>query len=206
MGSCAYAHGDHRSCLAIDINGEHGGDMKRNPKNARLSAGLAMTAAFLLTATLGQAWAANDQKSADTYTWSAELVSFDPSSRMITVKSHIDGASAIEGLDELKQGDPITLTWVGLTWGAGIRGVTRGHEASTATGASTDTDALMLPAEFVGTEMDDQYITYRLPIPADAAAKIQALKAGDWVTATSPRHPADTKSAVVAIRGYNDVS
>lgn len=179
--------------------------MKTNPKNARISAGLALTAAaFLLTATLGQAWAATDQKSAGTYTWSAELVSFDPSTRMITVKSHVDGASAIEGLDELKQGDPITLTWVGLTWGAGIRGVTRGHEASAATGASTD--ALTLPAEFVSTEMDDQYITYRLPIPADASGKIQALKAGDWVTATSPRHPSDPKSAVLAIRGYNDVS
>jgi hypothetical protein len=175
--------------------------MTRSSKNARIWAGPALTAAaFLLVATLGQsALAASEQKPSDSYTWSAELVSLDPSSRMITLKSHVDGASAIEGLDQLKEGDPVTLTWVGLTWGAGIRGVTRGHETP------AQGDALILPAQFVGTELNDQYITYRLPIPADSVSKIQALKAGDWVTATSSRHSSDPKSAVLSIRGYNDL-
>jgi hypothetical protein len=175
--------------------------MTKNPKSARRWLGPALSAAaFLLVASFGQAsFAAGEQQAGDTYTWSAELVSFDPGSRLITLKSHIDGASAIEGLDQLKEGDPITLTWVGLTWGAGVRGVAQGHESS------TSPDALILPAQFVGTELNDQYITYRLPIPEKAASKVQALKAGDWVTATSPRHSSDPKAAVVAIRGYNDV-
>jgi hypothetical protein len=175
--------------------------MTRRSKNPRYWPGPALAAAaFIIAASLGQsAFAANDQKPNDTYTWSAELVSFDPGSRMITLKSHVDGAAAVEGLDQLKDGDPITLTWVGLSWGAGIRGVARGHESS------AQSDALILPAEFVGTELDDQYVTYRLPIPASAVSKIQALKPGDWVTATSPRHSSDPSAAVMAIRGYNDV-
>lgn len=165
--------------------------------------GRAVIAAGLLTIyathSEGVMAAATDQPAAS-YTWSAELVSFDAASRMVTLKSRIEEYADVKGLDELMKGDPITLEWTGMTWGAGIRNVVRGHDAS------APGEALVLPAEYVGTELNDQYVTYRLAIPAASVSKIQALKPGDWVTATSPRHGSDPAKAVVEMHGFNDAS
>ena len=135
----------------------------------------------------------------DQYTWSAELVSFDQASKTLTAKVRVDNPADVQSL-HLMKGDPITLTWTGITWGAGIRGVARGHEAS------ASADALTLPAQYVGTDSEDNYITFQVPVPSASISKIQALKPVDWITATSRRQAADPNAAVVAIRGYNDVS
>jgi hypothetical protein len=178
------------------------GIMKNEHEKMQNAAGAALVAAALLlvNAAFAQgALAAEPQKADQSYTWSAEIVSFNAASRMLTLKSHIDSATDIKLLDDLMEGEPITLTWTGLTWGAGIRDITRGHQSS------APADALILPAEFVGTELNDNYVIYRLPIPSASVGKIQALKPGDWVTATSPRHASDPNQAVLEIRGYNDI-
>ncbi len=144
--------------------------------------------------------AADSPKIAQQFSWSAELVSFDKASRMLTLKSRIEDAAEVKGLDHLEKGDAVTLTWTGRSWGAGVRDITQGHERS------APAETLILPAEFVGTELDDRYVVYRLPIPAAAVAKIAALKPGQWVTAMSPRQSMDPQKAITQIHAYNEVS
>lgn len=133
------------------------------------------------------------------YEWSAELVSFDPASGKATLKARIDARADRSILAQLSEGDQITITWTGLSWGAGISAVTRGN-------ATTSDGRLHLPAEFVRSEMDDIYLVFRVPVPQGSRAKVEALKPGDWVTARTSRDASRLEQAVSEIRGYNDVS
>ncbi len=142
------------------------------------------------------ALAAAEQKANADYTWSAELVSFDPGSHMLTLKSRIETYADKKPLANLSEGQAITLTWTGMTWGAGIRAIApRGASAAAA-------DAITLPAEFVRTELDDGYVVYRVQVPASATAKIGALKPGAWVTGMSPRHATDPQSAILDVHPF----
>ena len=171
-------------------------------RSTQLRAGRALFAAvsLLVAASIAQSAPATSSAKADNYTWSAELVSLDKTSRMLTVKSRIENSAEVKGLDHLMKNNPITLTWTGSTWGAGVRDVTRGHESK------VPADTLILPAEFVSTELDNRYIVYRLPIPAASVAKIASLKPGQWVTAMSPRHSTDPSKAILDVHPYNEAS
>ncbi len=133
-----------------------------------------------------------------TYEWSAELVAFDPASNTATVKAriveHTDGVD----LESLRAGDRATLTWSGISFAAGVRGLERG------TGSSDE--RMSMPVEFVASELDGRYVVFKVPVPADSAGRIANLEPGTWVTATSPHRPANQTEAVVSIRPYNDAS
>ena len=177
--------------------------MRSSCKNSRNRLGWALAVVGLLAigGTFAQHASAADSKKADPqYTWSAEIVSFDKASKMLTLKSRIEDSVEIKGLDRLKKGDAITLTWTGRTWGAGVRNITRGHERS------ASAEALTLPAEFIKTELNGRYVVYRMPIPATSVGKIAALTPGQWVTAMSPHHSMDPDKAITAIHPYNELS
>ncbi|HEU4618556.1 MAG TPA: hypothetical protein VFV10_10965 [Gammaproteobacteria bacterium] len=179
--------------------------MTRTLKKMHDRAGQAFAAALisLVGASFAQSALAAGETSTnanDQYTWSAELVSFDQASKMATVKVRMDNPSGNKVVGDLMKGDPITVVWTGITWGAGVRDVVRGYQSN------LPADALSLPAQFVAVDDKDNYISFEVLVPDTSAAKIQALKAGDWVTGTSSKHAADPKQAVAAIRGYNDVS
>jgi hypothetical protein len=171
---------------------------KPQGRAGRLAAAALMLAGALLAQT-AFASAAGAAKMAKPFTWSAELVSFDPASRMLTVKSLIDKDVDITKLHDFEKGQAVTLWWTGLTQGSSIRNITDGRAAS------APADALVLPVRFVGTEMNDQYVVYRLRVPPQSVPGIKALEPGDWVTAASPRHAAGPGKAVTAIHGYNDI-
>ncbi len=170
----------------------------KNEKSRNAIAGTFVVAALLL---IGGAWvqgalAAGDQKAHADFRWSAELVSFDSGSNMLTLKSRMETYADRKALDRFSKGQAVTLTWTGMTWGAGIRAVApRGQ-------AVASPEALTLPAEFVGTELDDAYVVYRVAVPAGSAAHIAGLKPGDWVTGVSPRHASDPHAAVVDVRPF----
>ena len=183
--------------------------MRSSCKNSRNRLGWALAVVGLLAigGTFAQHASAADSKKADPqYTWSAEIVSFDKASKMLTLKSRIEDSVEIKGLDRLKKGDAITLTvhppggQSSNTWGAGVRNITRGHERS------ASAEALTLPAEFIKTELNGRYVVYRMPIPATSVAKIAALTPGQWVTAMSPHHSMDPDKAITAIHPYNELS
>lgn len=134
----------------------------------------------------------------ETYTWSAELVDFDEAARTVTVRGRVEYHAEIGDLPDFDEGDHVMLTWSGIRSAAGIRTVTRGTEAPF--------DRFMLTVEFVSVHGDGAYIDFRVPIPEDDVARIEAVPPGEWVTATSPHHSTRWEDAVIDIRGYNDVS
>lgn len=158
---------------------------------------LVVTALLLVQAAFIRAESAEAaMDSSGTFTWSAELVSFDEASRTVTLKTRLDSRADKAILDELSQGDPINLSWTGINWGAGIAAVTR-----------RDAEApgkLVLPAELAGTQMERTYLVYTLPVPEGSVSRLRDLEQGDWVTGTSPRD-SGSDPAVIEIRDYNDV-
>ena len=145
------------------------------------------------------AFAQGSADAAEAYEWSAELVAFDTGSGKATLKARMDTRADRSILAELSEGDAITITWTGITWGAGIAAVERA-------GSTSSADRLDMPAEFVGTEMDDTYLVFRVPVPQASASKIQALDAGAWVTAKTAHDASRLEQAVSEIRPYNEVS
>ena len=132
----------------------------------------------------------------DTYTWSAELISFDRNARTVVVQSPVVSNAELD-FGRVDRGDRVTLTWSGIRTAAGVRRVTEGD-------ASAD-DWLTLPVEFVSTEHEGRYIRFAVPVPSDDLAKVTSLSPGQWITATSPRRAANHEEAVAEMRPYNDV-
>jgi hypothetical protein len=133
-----------------------------------------------------------------TYTWSAELVEFDAASNSVTVRALLVSNPESPDLSKLNAGERAMLTWSGITMAAGVRAVERGDSSSF--------DRMTMPIEFVASELDGRYVTFKVPVPADSAASLAKLQPGAYVTATSPMRAKNAAEAVVAIRPYNDVS
>ena len=130
------------------------------------------------------------------YTWSAELVAFDDATDTVTVRSRTVDPD-VANVPGLRAGDRAMLTWSGLTTAAGIRALERG--------ASGSYDRMTLPVEYVSTELDGRYVSFKVQVPADAAAAIANVRPGQWVTATSPHKPKNATEAVRSMRPYGDV-
>lgn len=131
------------------------------------------------------------------YTWSAELVAFDQAASTVTVKARRVETTDRELKLELDPGERAMLTWSGISTAAGIRDIEPGETSSY--------DRMTLPVEYVGSELDGRYVSFKVPVPAEAAAKLSQLAPGQWVTATSPHRPQSAQDAVVSIRPYNDI-
>ena len=136
----------------------------------------------------------------ETYSWHGELVALDQTNRTITVKSMVVG-SALEQLGHFKTGDRINLSWSGLDkYASAINGAAR-YDAT-----KKRDERFTFPAEFVSFDASQKYLTFKSPIPAESISKLQSLKAGQWVTATSPHGKASDSQPIVAIRPYNESS
>lgn len=140
---------------------------------------------------------AADNTAKDSYTWSAELVAIDEQARTATLQARFVSNADVD-LKSLEAGDRMTLVWTGITTAAGVRQITNG--------ATPEDDRLTLPIEFVSTEIDDQYVRFKVPVPSNDLAKLSSLTPGQWITATSPYRAAHWEEAVVNVRPYNDVS
>lgn len=160
---------------------------------------LSLAVGVLTLSAAQPAAAAGDSTAAhDSYTWSAELIAFDETSRTVTVKSRVVGHGDTGRLADLRAGDRAMLTWSGLFAASGVRSIVRGTKS--------EFERFTMPIEFVSSEMDGQYVQFKVPIPGSAVSTLKSLAPGDWVTATSSHQPSDWKEAVSAIRPYNDVA
>jgi hypothetical protein len=133
-----------------------------------------------------------------TYTWSAELVAFDAASNTVTVRAAFVSNPEASDLSALHAGDRAMLAWSGLSTAAGVRAVQRGSTSSF--------DRMTMPIEYVSSELDGRYVSFKIPIPAKDAAQIAKLNPGTYVTATSPLRAKSAADAVTAIRPYSDAS
>jgi len=134
----------------------------------------------------------------ETYSWHGELVALDQTAKTITVQSMAVG-SALEELTHFKAGDRVLLSWSGFDkYANAVNHVVR-YDAT----KKLD-EPFAFPAEFLSFDAAHRYVTFKAPIPAESISKIQSLKAGQWVTATSPHGESSALNPIVAIRGYND--
>ncbi len=132
-----------------------------------------------------------------TYSWSGELVSFDPGTRMVTVKSKVLGEQAIGELPNFKAGDRVVLTWSGYDMYAdGILRTVR-YDA-----AKKWNEAFTFPVDFVAYDASHQYATFKFQVPGTSIDAVKLLKPGEWITTIS-RHRATTESeAIMAVNSY----
>jgi hypothetical protein len=170
--------------------------MKKN----LIQLGIVTFCALVLTLTSAQAAPAaqaNKVPAPDTYLWNAELVAFDRATRVITVKAPVVGEEAPKEIAPLKTGERIVLTWSGVDrYASGI------SHAVAYSGAKKSEERFSLPAEFVSYDSTQRYLTFKTKIPADGVARIEALKPGEWVTATSLHGKATDAEPIAAIRPY----
>ena len=151
----------------------------------------------LTSAQAAPAAQANKVPAADSYLWNAELVAFDRATRMITVKAPVVGEEAPAEIALLKTGQQIVLTWSGVDrYASGIR-----HAVAYSASKKSE-DKFSLPAEFVSYDSAQRNLTFKTKIPADGVARIEALKPGEWVTATSLHGKATDAEPIVAIRPF----
>ena len=128
---------------------------------------------------------------------SAELVSLDAAGHTVTVNVRVPVEEAFPAFEHLKSGDRIILTWSGIEkYSDGVRSVARYDAAKTRTGH------FMIPAEFVSFDGSRHVATVKLQIPASDVSKIQPLKPGEWITATSPHGKMAATEPITMIRPY----
>jgi hypothetical protein len=132
------------------------------------------------------------------YTWSAQLVAFDKAANTVTLKARVVTNTDAQQTAQLHPGDAAMLTWSGLSFGSGVRAVVPGTKSPF--------DRLTMPIEYVSSEMDGRYVSFKVPIPAQDVAAMEKLASGAWVTVTTPQRPANIAQVVTHIRRYDDVS
>jgi hypothetical protein len=158
---------------------------------------LALTTFCLLALTAVRVGAQAVQPTSETYTWSGELVAFDPTGRTITVKSRVVGDQALADLPHFKSGDKIVLTWSGFdTYADAISRAVR-YDAATKWN-----EPFTFPVEFVAYESSRQYVTFRFQVPPGSVDALKSLKPGEWVTATSRHRASSEADAITAVNAY----
>jgi hypothetical protein len=134
----------------------------------------------------------------DAYQWSAELVAFDETARIVTVKTSAVG-EATSQLGAFKAGDKILLNWSGFDkYASGVNGAWKQD------GNRKLADRFSFPAEFVAFDASRNYVTFKVPVPAEATSRLKSIKPGEWITATSKHGQASAAHPIAAVRGYND--
>jgi hypothetical protein len=137
------------------------------------------------------------QPTSETYSWSGELVAFDPPTRTLTVKSRVAGEQALEEMPRFRPGDKILLRWSGFdTYADAISRAVR-YDA-----AAPWSEPFTFPVEFVAYESPRQYVTFKLQVPANSVNAVQSVKPGEWVTAIARHRPATEAEAITAVNAY----
>jgi hypothetical protein len=158
---------------------------------------LAIGTFCLLALTAVRVGAQSVQPTSETYSWSGELVAFDPNGRTITVKSRAVGDQALAELPHFKSGDKIVLTWSGFdTYADAISRAVR-YDA-----AKKWNEPFMFPVEFVAYESPRQYVTFKFQVPAGSVEAVKSVKPGEWVTAISRHRAASETEAITAVNAY----
>jgi hypothetical protein len=153
---------------------------------------LAILCVLVFTGLIAQA----RQLDSKTFTWSAELVGLEESTRVLTLKAPVVGEHAAADFGRFKAGERVMLRWSGYD--------TSADAISTAirfTDAKTD-ERFTFPADFVRFDANRRYATFKVQIPENNVASLKALKPGEWVKATSPHGASSKTTPVVAIRPY----
>ena len=166
----------------------------------RIGLALLMAQALSINA-LAQTTAARPAAGSDTYQWSGELVSFDGAGNTATVKARIVDQEAAAEVGKFKTGDRVLLQWSGYeAYADAIRRVVPYTESRNAN------DRFLLPVELASMETPNQYLTFRVRVPAGSASALKAVKPGELITVTSSHKAIRETDAVVSARPYVQTS
>ena len=161
---------------------------------------LALAAIFALSA-CGVLAAQSSQPISDTYQWSGELVSFDETTKIATIKARAVDQDAVTDLKRFKAGERALLWWSGFERHAdAIRRVMPYTENR------KSEDRFLLPVELVSTDAPNQYVTFRLRVPDGSVSSVKSVRPGEWVTATSSHRVATASDAIVSMKPYTTSS
>ena len=156
---------------------------------------LAMVTFGVLALTVIRVGAQSLHPTSETYSWSGELVGFDANGRTMTVKARVVGDQALADLPHFKPGDRIVLTWSGFdTYADAISRAVR-YDAT-----KKWNEPFTFPVEFVGYE--NQYVAFKVQIPASSVEPLTPIKPGEWVTAISRHRPANEAEAITTVHAY----
>lgn len=158
----------------------------------RVGLALLLAQASILTAA-----AQTPAAGSDTYQWSGELVSFDGAGNAATVKARMVDQEAAAEVRKFKTGDRVLLQWSGYdTYADAIRRVMPYTDSRNAN------DRFLLPVELASIDTPNQYVTFRVRVPAASASALKAVKPGEWITVTSSHKAVRETEAVVSARPY----
>jgi hypothetical protein len=144
----------------------------------------------------GSLFAQSTQPTSEAFSWNAELVALDQNAKVITVKSPFVGEQAAAEFERMKTGERVMLTWSGYDkYADAIREVRP-------VAVKKSEERFTFPAEFVSFDATRRYVTFKAQIPESGLANLKSLKAGEWVTATSPHGAAAKTNPITAIRPY----
>jgi hypothetical protein len=159
---------------------------------------LAMATFCILALTMVRLGAQSVQPTSPTYTWSGELVAFDPATRMMTVKSRVVADHARGEMPSFKAGDRIVITWSGFDmYSDGIARAVK-YDAS-----KKWSEPFTFPVEFVAYETPRDYVTFKFAVPAASVDKVKSLKAGEWVTGIARHRAASEADAITTVHAYS---
>jgi|SRR5688572_6019313 len=153
---------------------------------------LATLCVLIFTGVIAQA----KQLNSKTFTWSAELVALDESSRMLTVKAPVVGEQAPADFGRFKAGERLMLRWSGYDTSADAI-----FTAIRPSDVKTD-ERFTFPADFVAFDANRRYATFKVQIPENNVSSLKPLKPGEWVTATSPHGSSSKVTPIVTIRPF----
>jgi hypothetical protein len=136
------------------------------------------------------------QSGSKTYQWNGELVTFDANASTATIKSRLVDQTAAADVRKFKAGERVLLLWSGYdAYADAVRQVLPYSEGKA-------TERFMLPVELVSTDTPNQYLTFRVRVPAASAASLKAVKPGDWVSVTSSHRASRETDAIVSVKPY----
>jgi hypothetical protein len=156
---------------------------------------LATLGVFVLT---GSLLAQSRQPAGEAFSWNGELVAFDETARIITVKSPVVDEQAAAQFGRLKSGERVMLTWSGYErFADAIREVRSGS-------AGKPEERFTFPVEFVSFNAEQRYATFKVQIPGQHIANLKQLKPGEWITATSPHGASSRSTPILVVKPYVD--
>ena len=133
-----------------------------------------------------------------TYRWGSELLVLDEAAGALTVRAQMVSAGARSAAAGLTVGEPIVITWSGYgDEASGIRAVAA-DDGSGLWGS----DRYLLRATFESVTAGGRQLTFRVPLPEGSRSAVRSLTRGAWALMTSPHHPADAQSALLAVAAY----
>src|SRR5688572_1215936 len=77
------------------------------------------------------------------------------------------------------------------------------HERFDTIPTRTGTGRSRFPSKFITHDVAPRWLTFKVQVPADTVARLESVKPGDWVTATSRHRPSSESETITSMTAYS---